>query len=409
MKILFIVRNEIIPTSGGVERVTSILTEVLKKKEQSVHIIYTGITGILDKKRHCGINFAFLPTPDSISDISNFEFIRDYIVHNGIEIVINQNTNPNIAHYLRKITGYDFRVISCIHTPLLTPEILFDYHLASAYKVGPVQRLKTVVKMAARNRLGRKYFNNYIRDLSIIFQSSDVCVVPSIYQIAEYRTLLGENVDCDIIALSHPLTFPTQDIDMTLAGKANIVLAVSRLERASKRIDLLLRAWSDVSHKYPDWQLVIVGGGGHNSTNDPQERELLLLKRLSRKLDLKNVVFPGRQDPLEFYKSASIFALTSASEAWGMSLVEAQQFGCAPVVFRSFSALDEIVTHEVNGLSVPFGEVGEFAKAIKSLIDDPKMRERIARNAARSTHRFCSKTIADKWLQLFEDLKNQRS
>lgn len=53
-------------------------------------------------------------------------------------------------------------------------------------------------------------------------------------------------------------------------------------------------------------------------------------------LNLKKVEFLGFQDPVPYYKNASIFLMTSSLEGFGMTLVEAQCYGVVPIVMDSF-------------------------------------------------------------------------
>jgi glycosyltransferase involved in cell wall biosynthesis len=65
-------------------------------------------------------------------------------------------------------------------------------------------------------------------------------------------------------------------------------------------------------------------------------------------MGLKRVNFEGYRNPQPFYKRASIFVMTSANEGFPMTLIEAQQNGCVPVVMNSFSALREIIQNNIN-------------------------------------------------------------
>ena len=69
---------------------------------------------------------------------------------------------------------------------------------------------------------------------------------------------------------------------------------------------------------------------------------------------LKRVRFEGRQNPKRYYEEASIFMLTSSFEGWGLTLTEAQQFGCVPLAFYSYASLPDIITDGKNGFMIPY-------------------------------------------------------
>ena len=52
--------------------------------------------------------------------------------------------------------------------------------------------------------------------------------------------------------------------------------------------------------------------------------------------DLKQVDFEGKQNPVPYYRQASVCMLTSAYEGFAMILTEAQQTGAVPHRFRHF-------------------------------------------------------------------------
>lgn len=406
MNLLFIMRNELLPSIGGVERVTNTITKILQKSNQNIYVIYTGIQEISEPEQHDGIEYSFLPDITNLGSPQNFNFIRDLILKNGINIAINQNANYAIAKHLAGMRNNELKIISCLHTPPLTPRLLFEYHLASSFQSGLAHWTKAALKYVLRTKLEIKYFKIYLNELLFTVGSSDATVVPANQHIGEYRKILPSALNANLVVINHPLSFPKQNLELLLQNKEKIILAVSRLERTSKRIDLLLRAWSKIHRKHSDWKLVIVGGPKHIKSDDPQFRELQKLKFLIRKLKIGNVVFAGNQNPMNYYEKSSIYTMTSASEAWGMSLVEAQQFGCVPVVFQSFSALQEIISPGENGFCVPFPDIDGFAEAISLLIDDRILREKIARCAEKSTSRFRQEKIGKDWLNLFETMNS---
>lgn len=75
-------------------------------------------------------------------------------------------------------------------------------------------------------------------------------------------------------------------------------------------------------------------------------------KQYVRKHQLKQVSFRGLQVPEEYYRQASIFMMTSKSEGWGLTLTEAQQYGCVPIAFDTYASLHEIITDRFNGFII---------------------------------------------------------
>lgn len=96
-----------------------------------------------------------------------------------------------------------------------------------------------------------------------------------------------------------------------------------------KGVDVLLRAWQAVEHRFPDWDLCIVGpdDGGYR-------REM---EDLAARLGLKRVVFRGPlfgEEKLRAYRESSLFVLPTHSENFGIAVAEALAAGTPAIVTK---------------------------------------------------------------------------
>lgn len=96
--------------------------------------------------------------------------------------------------------------------------------------------------------------------------------------------------------------------------------------------------------------------------------------------------------------------LTSRNEGWGLTLTEAQQFGCVPIAFDTYATLSDIITDGENGRIIPEGERGLYRDALAFLMHDEPLCHRLAVNAISSSHRFEKKTIIAQWWELIVSL-----
>ena len=64
---------------------------------------------------------------------------------------------------------------------------------------------------------------------------------------------------------------------------------------------------------------------------------------MAKSMNLQNVIWEKRQDPRPFYKSASLFLLTSIVEGWALTLTESMQTGVVPLAFDSYPAVRSII------------------------------------------------------------------
>ena len=105
----------------------------------------------------------------------------------------------------------------------------------------------------------------------------------------------------------------------------------------------------------------------------------------------EGAVFHGPLGPdalASLYARASLFALPTLREAFGLAFVEAMAFGL-PVVGTSIEAIPEIVAHGETGLLVPPRDPGALAAACAGLLADPARARRLGEaGRARAAERF---------------------
>lgn len=90
----------------------------------------------------------------------------------------------------------------------------------------------------------------------------------------------------------------------------------------------------------------------------------------------------GRDALAGLYARASVFALPTLREAFGLSFVEAMSFGL-PVVGSRVEAVPEIVSHGETGVLVPPNDAPALARAIGEILGDP-VRARLLGAAAQA-------------------------
>jgi glycosyltransferase involved in cell wall biosynthesis len=91
----------------------------------------------------------------------------------------------------------------------------------------------------------------------------------------------------------------------------------------------------------------------------------------------------GRDDVLALFRAADASLLSSSWENFPHTVVEALAVG-TPVVATAVGGVPELVRDGENGLLVPPGNADALAGAIRRIVDEPDLRERLAQAAARS-------------------------
>jgi len=147
------------------------------------------------------------------------------------------------------------------------------------------------------------------------------------------------------------------------------IVSVARFERP-KDHETLIRALAGL--REVDWQLELVGDG-------PLQGRI---HRLAKELGLsRRVHFLGYvADPAELLSRAQLFVLSSRSESFPRSILEAMRAGL-PIVASSVGGIPEAVQEEVTGLLTRPGDEGALRAALGRLLHDAGLRARLGREA----------------------------
>lgn len=213
-----------------------------------------------------------------------------------------------------------------------------------------------------------------------------------------YKQQVADVLDIDADSSRiYPIENPERYVRNVYWEKENVILFCGRFENWSKRIDRLLRIWSKVQDKAPQWRLVLVGDGADRGK----------LEQMVHDLSLQRVSFEGMQaDVRKYYDRASVVAMTSQTEGWPLALSEAQAHGCIGVAFGCTAGVSEILGPDGEcGFIVPAFDEDKYAETlleIMTMSEEEQMKVR--KNAVEKRRRYTPEVIAEKWRALFDSL-----
>jgi phosphatidylinositol alpha-1,6-mannosyltransferase len=143
-------------------------------------------------------------------------------------------------------------------------------------------------------------------------------------------------------------------------------LLVGRMwsEERGKGHDALIEGWPEVRRRVPAAQLWIVGEGD----DVPRMRELARARGVA-----DAVRFLGRVSDSELgalYRRASVFAMPSRQEGFGIVYAEAMWHGL-PCVGSTADAAGQVIVDGETGRLVPYGDARSTAEAVAWLLSDP--------------------------------------
>ncbi len=147
-----------------------------------------------------------------------------------------------------------------------------------------------------------------------------------------------------------------------------VLLYVGRLS-AEKGLSVLLEAMqkSYVAGIKP--KLVLVGAG-------PLEG-VLQQEAINLGVCVEFVGFHQKNRLAEYYAAADVFVLPSVSEAWGLVVNEAMEFGLPVIISDRVGCANELIRDGENGYICSLGDVDSLASSIMMLYQNDELRKQM--------------------------------
>ncbi|ANQ47876.1 glycosyltransferase family 4 protein [Flammeovirga sp. MY04] len=392
MNILYQTYGKVHSFKGGTERTTVTVASVLTKQYGAkCFSIYEKPADT--PKEDCFVK-EFLWKPQK--ELSkNIQALRNIIDENRIDCVIVQGAFIHVSRFKAAVEGTACKVVFAHHFEPRWELVFGRFGDIIKYKPGSfidfARWIKSILMYPLTTIRKEKQLSSAYR---IAYESADRVVLLCHNFIKSYGEFAGIHDHSNYTVIPNALSFDVKSSFDELS-KQKEVLIVARFDEPSKRLSLALRIWKRVKQNpiANDWTLKIVGDG-----NDRD-----LYERIIQDEHIPDVSLEGRQDPIPYYKEASIFMMTSRSESWGLTLTEAQQMGTVPIAFDSYASLHDIITNNENGVIIEEGDIDDYVNRMKTLMSDKKLLDRMAKQAIISTERFSKRRIAEMWWELLTE------
>lgn len=377
---------------GGQEVVTSVLADNFSKQGHRVVIASFNPPDSLMIER-LSKNISFYVLDGFRYSKKNIEILRNILVNHQIRIVINQWGLPYLPILiLRKSSVWlDIKIVSVYHNNPGTNARLKAVEEQMKQTIGFLHKMILQFKwhiFRIATGISMHYVYNYSDRYMLLSQSF----------VSSFKRFAYLTKNDKVQVLPNPITISSSNFIFDFREKRKEVLYVGRIDENQKRIHRIIDTWALLEASFPDWKLTIVGDGAEKRN---------LVEKVIR-LKLNNVVFEGFQNPLLYYKRASILMLTSEYEGFPLVLAEAMSFGVIPVVYGSYSAVYDIISDGVDGVILPYNKKGydtKFAAGkMKELMLDADKRNNLAQAAIMTSKKYSVGSIVESWNKLFAKL-----
>ena len=152
----------------------------------------------------------------------------------------------------------------------------------------------------------------------------------------------------------------------------------------------------EVENDLREWKLIIVGDGVLKSEIESKINAL----NLSQSVILK----PFTKDIEREYLGASIYAMASHFEGFGMVLVEASSYELPCIAFDVATGPSDIIEHNKSGFLIADNDLEGYARHLIALMSDESMRANFGKEAKRIvSERFSKEVVMQKWREIFKE------
>ena len=395
MNICFYTGKEVSPEIGGTERITASVAAGLSKYYGiKCYSIYTMKIPFEFEK------YKFEETLFLKNHQKEYTQLINFLKCNHIDVLINQGAFDLCAFFRKVANEAGTKLITVHHFDPGYEEHFVTFHSLLSQikkKKDPLRKIWNIAKIPYFPIKKMKYVRGVPATYKEAYEYSDRVVLLSKNFKDDFLTYGRiKNAGNKIRVVPNCLSFDVFFDINKYSSKEKVVLIVSRLDEVQKRISLALKIWKDLcsNGNYNDWKLLIVGHGDYEGE----------YKSYVQRNNLKNVFFEGTQKPQSYYERASIFMLTSSHEGWGLTLTEAQQFGCVPLAFNSYKSLSDIITDGQNGYIIQDLDMETYKRRMQSLMDNTNLRKEMASHAIEDAKRYTPLVVCKRWYEILKDL-----
>lgn len=368
MNIAFFVDN--LCTKGGVERITSILSNELspyynigiitlfewKEIEYSINnkiSIYN-----LNSKKVFGIKIFLLNV------IGTVNIIRK----NKIDTVLVMGRTHAIVILIARLF-VKFRVIFCEHNTLM---------LYSFFDKGFIKNIKRYIFQTLINLFSSKIVVLTLKEKNL-YKKRFPFIKHKIVQIYNFvdPKLLHSNKNYDI--------------------SSKKILTVGRID-FQKGLEYLIDVAKNVFDRHPDWCWDVYGDGDDLYTKRIIEK--IKSNNISKQLILKG----SHSNIYDIYYKYSLYVMTSRFEGMPMVLLEAKSKKLPIVSFDINSGPSDIIRDKIDGFLVHDFDCIEMADKICLLIENHELRKNFSDNARTNLCKFKMEKVLEQWRNLIDNI-----
>jgi glycosyltransferase involved in cell wall biosynthesis len=340
---------------GGVASVVGNLAQQMTRKGHNVYFLFPGNSNTLKTK----ISKWKFPSYELKlrSPIISTRPLKSRIAFFGYLL-------PTLLQLIILLLRHRIEIVN-VHYPMDE-----DIYFAILRKV---LRIKLVVSAHGADLLpDGKPRAEYSNAVHFLLRSADLLVTPSRSLLAEVLALFP-HLQRTGIWIHNAVDLEELEADANAPDPCTGYILCVAAHVYKKGLDILIHAFKELRETHQKLELYLVGDGPLGCD----------LERLTQALGVtEQVKFLGsrnRQEIKELMRGCKLFVLPSRHEPFGIVITEALAFR-KPVVATAVGGIKEIIENYVTGILVEPESPSALVKAMRAVLEDGKLGDRLARN-----------------------------
>lgn len=185
-----------------------------------------------------------------------------------------------------------------------------------------------------------------------------------------------------------------------LEKKKQLFVATGRFHEV-KGFDRLLEIMLRIHEKCPEWKLLLIGDGEKKD----ELNDFIKKNKMQDYVDLS-----GQKNSCEIEminKVSSVYLMTSYSEGLPYVLIEAQSCALPIIAYDVRVGPRAVIQDGYSGFLIKDGDIDEFVNKTVLIVNNAKLRNEMAINAYKDSHRYSKEHVSEMWFQIIDQARKK--
>lgn len=368
-----------------------------------------------------GIKSKIVLTADHSKDVVRHELKEDIPLILLPEVMKKESLAEKIKYYpVKMISKIGCNIFEAFHKPvpacLAYLSILWQHHREIDYLKKMISEKKDttviaflqpaipLILLATRNLPNRVIISERCDPNRLMKKRYGKCFIEkyytradkAVFQTIEAKEVYPKNVADKGLVIENPIK---RDLPEAYHGPRNKVITTFCRISEQKNLPVMIDAFARLHKEYPEYTLRIIGDAPNEEGAKVRNQIVEQMKKLEIESAVQMVPFMNRVH--EAIIKDAMYVNSSDYEGMSNAMLEAMAIGM-PVVCTDcpIGGAHAAIQYGENGLLVPVKDSQALYIAMKQIVEDDELSQKLSENAAEIREKLSLENIANQWMEL---------